>query len=99
MTHDDKYIDDLAEKIIKCAIKVRMTLSAGFLEKVYENALMIELKEAGIKAENQVPVSVNYKGVEVGSYLFDILVEDFFVVASGPPYRQTCKCWNCNGSL
>jgi len=80
MTLNDNYIDQLAEKIIQCAIKVRMALAAGYLEKVYENAMMIELKEAGIKASNQVPVRVEYKGVEVGEYFFDILVEDFFVV-------------------
>ena len=80
MTHDDNYIDKLAEKIIQCAIRVRMTLAAGYLEKVYENALMIELRNAGIKAEQQVDVKVNYHGIEIGHYTIDILVEDFFVL-------------------
>ena len=80
MTHNDNYIDELAEKIIQCAIKVRMTLAAGYLEKVYENALMIELRNAGIKAEQQVDVKVNYHGEEIGRYTIDILVEDFFVL-------------------
>ncbi len=80
MNHDSNYIDNLAEKIIQCAIRVRRTLAAGYLEKVYENALMIELNNAGLKAEQQVQVKVKYKGVEVGIYFIDILVEDFFVI-------------------
>ena len=51
-------------------------LGPGFLEKVYENALLIELKSQGLRAENQVPIKVQYKGNEVGEYYADIVVEN-----------------------
>jgi GxxExxY protein len=55
--------------------EVNRQLGSGFLEKVYESALLIELHERGLKAERQVPISVNYKGNIVGEYLVDIIVE------------------------
>lgn len=48
----------------------------GFLEKVYEDALLVELRKRGLKAQNQVPIKVNYKGHAVGGYVADIIVED-----------------------
>jgi len=51
-------------------------LGAGFLEKVYENALMIELRERGLKAESQIPIKAYYKKEAVGEYFADILVQD-----------------------
>jgi GxxExxY protein len=56
---------------------VPYTKLTGFsaLEKVYENATVIELKEQGLNAENQVPVNVRYKGKQVGDYYADIVVE------------------------
>ena len=56
--------------------EVNRELGVGFLEKVYENALLIELLKRGLKAENQVPIKVKYKGVEVGEYYADIVVEN-----------------------
>ena len=56
--------------------EVNRELGAGFLEKVYENALLIELSNRGLKAKNQVPIKVKYKGKEVGEYFADIVVED-----------------------
>ena len=56
--------------------EVSHELGAGFLEKVYENALLIELKEKGGKAEAQVPIKVNSKGHEVGEYYADMVVEE-----------------------
>jgi GxxExxY protein len=56
--------------------EVNRELGAGFLEKVYENALLIELSKRGLKAENQVSIKVKYKGEEVGEYFADIVVED-----------------------
>ncbi len=76
----DKIIDDIVEKVIKCAIRVKMTLATGYLEKVYEKALMIELKKAGLKALQQVPINVKYDNEIIGDYIVDILVEDFLVV-------------------
>ena len=69
-------IDEVTERIIGCCFKVHQVLGAGFLEKVYENALMIELERCGLKARQQVPVSVRYEGRTVGEYFADILVED-----------------------
>jgi len=51
-------------------------LGPGFLEKVYEKALMIELKERGLRVHSQCPVVVHYKGQCVGDYIADIVVED-----------------------
>ncbi|MFH1981103.1 MAG: GxxExxY protein [Pseudomonadota bacterium] len=55
---------------------VHSTLGAGFLEKVYENALMIELKNRSLDAENQVPLTVQYQGQPVGEYFADIVVNN-----------------------
>lgn len=72
-------VDEITECVIGCCFKVHKTLGTlgdGFLEKVYENALMIELQSRGLKAVQQVPLPVSYEGRIVGEYLADILVED-----------------------
>jgi len=69
-------IDDITYKINGAIFEVNRELGTGFLEKIYENSLIIELKKIGLKAENQVPIKVNYKGFEVGEYFADIVVED-----------------------
>lgn len=82
MTHSDndyKHID-LTEKIIGCAYKVYNELGAGFIEKVYENALMIELKNEGLATQQQYPVKVYYKGTLIGDYVADIVVEEKVIV-------------------
>ena len=71
--------DKTTDRIISCCFRVHKTLGAGFLEKVYENALMIELERAGIRALQQVPISVRYENRNVGEYFADILVEDRIV--------------------
>jgi GxxExxY protein len=68
--------EDLTYKIRGAIFEVNRILGHGFLEKVYENALMIELQERELKAESQVPISVQYKNREVGEYFADIVVED-----------------------
>ena len=55
-------------------------LGPGFLEKVYENALLIELRERGLKTEKQVPIGVEYKGHSVGEYIADLLVEKKVII-------------------
>jgi len=60
--------------------EVNRVLGPGFLEKVYENALLIELKRRGITAKSQVPIRVFYKENEVGEYFADILVEGKVIV-------------------
>ena len=70
----------LTEAVIGAAFEVSNTLGTGFLEKVYERALVRELGEQGIRVESQVPFSVFYKGHCVGEYFADILVEGELVV-------------------
>jgi GxxExxY protein len=60
--------------------EVNRELGVGFLEKVYENALLLELRKRGLEAESQVPVKVKYKGTEVGEYYADIVVENQVIV-------------------
>ena len=62
----EEELNALTEKIIGCAFKVANTLGCGFLEKVYENALVYELRKNGFKADQQHPVNVYYDGVVVG---------------------------------
>jgi GxxExxY protein len=72
--------DELAEKVIGCAYEVSNSLGAGFLEKVYENALVHELNKKGIKTKQQSPIVVKYDGVVVGEYVADLLVNDELLV-------------------
>jgi len=73
-------IDELTEKVIGCAYRVHQQLGAGFLEKVYENALRIELEEAGLRVKQQQPIPVRYHGQLVGDFFADLLVEDRLIV-------------------
>jgi len=59
---------------------VHTALGNGFLEKVYENALMVSLRKTGIAAEQQVPIKVYFEGVVVGDYYADILVEKKLII-------------------
>jgi GxxExxY protein len=66
---------DVTERIIACAFKVHRTLGAGFLEKVYENAMVVELSEAGLEVLQQARLMVTYRERQVGEYFADLLVE------------------------
>lgn len=70
----------LTEKIIRSFYKVYNTLGYGFLEKVYENAMMIELRKLGLTALSQQPVEVFYEEENVGYYVADIIVENLVIV-------------------
>jgi GxxExxY protein len=72
--------DPLSGKVIGAALEVSNTLGAGFLEKVYERALLKELTLRGMGAAAQVSIRVMYKGFFVGDYFADLLVEDSLVV-------------------
>ena len=72
--------DDLTKMIIGCAYKVHNTLGSGFLEKVYENALRIELEKLGRKVKQQEPINVSYEGQVVGEYYADLWVDDSLVI-------------------
>jgi len=73
-------INDITYKINGAIFEVNKILGPGFLEKVYENALLIELKSQGLKADKQVPIQVAYKGNLVGEYFADILVENQVII-------------------
>jgi len=73
-------INDITYAINGAVFEVNRILGSGFLEKVYENALLVELKRRGLKAESQVPIRVLYKKSVVGEYIADILVEDKVIV-------------------
>ena len=68
-------LTEVTAKVIGAAYEVANTLGPGFLEKVYERALVKELALRGVRAEQQVGLKVMYKGEPVGEYLADILVE------------------------
>lgn len=68
--------DELTQKILAACFEVSRELGAGFLESVYEKALFVALKEKGLKAVCQVPLKVKFRGVIVGEFYADILVED-----------------------
>ena len=67
---------ELTKKIIGCAFTVHNTLGAGFLEKVYEQALILELTASGLSVRSQEPLSVKYRDQIVGEYYADLIVED-----------------------
>ncbi|MDQ6652199.1 MAG: GxxExxY protein [Acidobacteriota bacterium] len=72
--------EDLTEKIIGCAFKVHNALGPGFLEKVYENGLRIELERLGFTVKQQEPINVNYEGQVVGEYYADLWVDECVVI-------------------
>ncbi len=78
MTESD--INKITEKIIGCAFRVSNTLGAGFLEKVYENALVHELRKNGLAVSQQHPITVHYDGVVVGESFADLLIEGCVLV-------------------
>ena len=73
-------MDRLSEKVIGCAYTVSNTLGSGFLEKVYENAFAHELRQAGLRIDQQHGIIVHYDGEVVGEYAADLLVEDVILV-------------------
>ena len=76
---DFKY-KEITEMILNAAFEVHNTLGCGFLEKVYENALVYELRLRGYKVEAQKGIQVNYKGQIVGGYISDLIIEDKIVI-------------------
>ena len=78
---NEKIIEkDLVFEINKCVFEVYRVLGHGFLEKVYERALLKEFKAKGLKAQAQVPIQVHYKGEIVGDYYADLVVEDKVII-------------------
>ena len=73
---DEILYKDLSYRIVGLAMKVHSKLGYGFLEKVYENGLMVLFRREGIEAKQQVPITVYFEEEVVGNYYADILVED-----------------------
>lgn len=71
---------DITGKIIKAFYNVYNVLGYGFLEKVYENAMLLELQSMGLNCSNQLPIDVFYKDAIVGKFYADILVENVVIV-------------------
>src|SRR5213592_652802 len=71
---------DLCGRVIGAAMTVHSALGPGFLESVYQNALIWELRKTGLKAEAGKPITVQYDGQIVGAFTADLLVNDSFIV-------------------
>ena len=95
MHADRDRLNELSGRSIGCAFTVLNTLGAGFLEKVYENALAHELRSAGLKVAQQTAVKVLYHDVVVGEYFADLVVEDALVVELKPSRHWTMRI-GCN---
>jgi GxxExxY protein len=77
---DERGLEEITGKIIGCAYTVSNTLGCGFLEKVYENALVHELRKAGFEVEQQKSLKVMYDGILVGEYIADVLVQGIIIL-------------------
>ena len=76
-----KYVNDIAYKVVGCAIEVHKQLGPGLLESVYETCLVEELITQGFNVKRQFQVPINYKGKDLGSTLvLDLLVNDLIIV-------------------
>jgi len=73
-------LDSLVEKVVGAAYEVSNVLGAGFLEKIYERALIEELSLRGIPVKAQAPFAVSYKGKHIGTYAADLVVQDCLLV-------------------
>ncbi len=72
--------EQLTEKIIGAAIEVHRRLGPGFLESIYEKALIIELRKRGLRVKSQMEIIIDYDGQEVGRHILDLLIEDTIIV-------------------
>jgi GxxExxY protein len=71
---------EITDLIIKAFYKVYNKLGYGFLERVYENALLLELISFDLEVKRQVPIKVFYNGEEVGNYFADLMVNDLIII-------------------
>src|SRR5438093_1350569 len=78
--NEREWLNGLAQQVVGAAYEVGNVLGAGFLEKVYERALLQELRLRGLQAEAQYPIHVLYKGEVIGDYYADILVEGKLII-------------------
>ena len=87
-------LDRLTERIIECVYRVSNTLGCGFLEKVYENAVVVELKKANWHGVQQKSIEIEYEGVSVGHYCADIVVLLELKAAKALDDIHTAQCLN-----
>jgi GxxExxY protein len=80
MNADNFLYKELTDRLLASAFKIHNALGAGFLEKVYENALVHELAKDGIVCEQQKALKVLYDGIVVGDYVADLVVDDKIIV-------------------
>ena len=80
MHADEVRINGISGRVIGCTFQVLNTLGSGFLEKVYENALVHQLRKSGLAVEQLYAATVEYDGIVVGAYTVDLLVEETVVV-------------------
>ena len=89
--HPGKLIHrEITEAIIGAAFAVHSELGYGFLEKVYQRALQVELVKAGCRAELEMPIAVKYRGIVVGEYFADMLVDENVIIEIkvAPDYQR-----------
>ena len=72
--------EELTGKVIGCAMEVHRELGPGYLEKVYENALVIALRSCGMSADQQVPVPARFRGAVAGDFIADLIVDKRLIV-------------------
>ncbi len=80
MNADEHGLNQITEKIIGRAYHVSNTIGCGFLEKVYENAMVVALRQIGLRVEQQVRFPVVFEGVVVGEYIADLVIEGIILV-------------------
>mgnify|MGYP001595215267 CR=1 FL=1 len=78
--HGEFLYGDLTDKIIELAIKVHKKLGTGFIEKIYEKALVYELKKTGVGCISQAIIRVRYDNIDLGEQRVDLMIEDKIVV-------------------
>ncbi len=73
-------IEELIRQVMDCAVHIRRQLGPGYLEAVYKNAMLIELRKNNLSYEVEKPIKVYYEGVLVGDYKADIVVENLLIL-------------------
>ena len=80
MESKDLILSEITENVIGCAYRVSNTLGCGFLEKIYEKAMVLEIRKIGLKVKTQFPMTVRYDNEIIGEYVADLFVEDVLLV-------------------
>ena len=80
MNIDKQKLNVTSSKVIGCAFEVANVLGCGFLEKVYQNALLLEVRRCGLQVEKEKLIQVRYKNQIAGEYFADILVDKTIVI-------------------